>query len=197
MATIHGSGISGVSAFLYSAVLSRLTGPRLSPWRTRLVRKHFRAFGAKSTVSFGTRILEPSKISVGSRSSIPNMSVIDGRGGLTIGNDCLLGFENVILSSTHASERIDRPIAAQGMFQSPVEIGDDVWTGCRVVVLPGVRIGSHAIVGAGSIVTDDIPDWAIAVGAPARVIRDRRDGGVIDAREVLEQNQTSVRVDAR
>jgi serine acetyltransferase len=47
------------------------------------------------------------------------------------------------------------------------------------------------------IVTDNIPDWAIAVGAPARVVRDRRDGGVLDARELLEQSPTPIRMDAR
>jgi len=96
-------------------------------------------------VSFGTRILEPNRIWVGSRTTISNSSVIDGRGGLTI--------------------------------------GDDVWTGCRVVILPGVRIGSNAVIGAGSVVTRDVPDWAVAAGVPAKVIRDRRDDRVIDARD--------------
>ena len=51
----------------------------------------------------------------------------------------------------------------------PIVIGDDVWIGRRVMVMPGVHIGSHCIIGAGAIVTKDIPDWAIAAGSPAVV----------------------------
>ena len=183
MATIHGSEITRSFAFVYQVVLSRLTGPMFAPWRTRLLRSKFEHFGHRSRVSFGTRILEPNRIRVGTRSTIPTSSVIDGRGGLTIGNDCLLGFENIILTSTHEADRVDINIMDQGMLSAPVFIGDDVWTGCRVVILPGVRIGSHAVIGAGSVVTKDVPDWAVAAGVPAKVIRDRRDDRVIDARD--------------
>ncbi len=142
-------------------------------------------------MSFGTRILEPNRIRVGSRSTIPNSSVIDGRGGLTIGDDCLLGFENIILTSTHAADRVDVSVIDQGMVSAPVFIGDDVWTGCRVVILPGVRIGSHAVIGAGSVVTKDVPDWAVAAGIPAKFIRDRRDDRVIDARDAPTTTSTT------
>lgn len=191
MAILDGSEVSRPLAMLYSVVLSRLTGPSLSPWRTRLVKRSFAAFGRGSRISFGTRILEPSRIRVGSRSTIPNNSVIDGRGDLTIGDDCLLGFENVILTSSHESERTDRHIIDQGMVSAPVSIGDDVWTGCRVVILPGVTIGSHAVIGAGSVVTKDVPEWAMAAGVPARVIRDRRGDGVIDAREAPDASSSA------
>lgn len=194
MATIQGDGVSRLFAMFYNVVLSRLTGPMLSPWRTRFVRPLFSDFGERSRVSFGTRILEPGNIRVGRRTTIPNTSVIDGRGGLTIGDDCLLGFENIILTSSHASDRIDVPIVEQGMVDGPVTIGDDVWTGCRVVVLPGVKIGSHCVIGAGSVVTKDIPDWSVAGGVPARVIRDRRVAPVIDARETPAPNDPNVKV---
>lgn len=191
MATIHGSEITRSFAFVYHVVLSRLTGPSSAPWRTRLLRSKFEHFGQRSRVSFGTRILEPNRIRVGSRSTIPNSSVIDGRGGLTIGDDCLLGFENIILTSTHAADRVDVSVIDQGMVSAPVFIGDDVWTGCRVVILPGVRIGSHAVIGAGSVVTKDVPDWAVAAGIPAKFIRDRRDDRVIDARDAPTTTSTT------
>ena len=57
---------------------------------------------------------------------------------------------------------------------APVAIGDDVWLGARVIVLKGVTIGDGAIVGAGSVVTRDIPPWSIAGGQPAKVIRTYR-----------------------
>lgn len=175
MAVIRGSNIRPGLTLLYTLVMSHWTSYRLTKLRTQILRGRFAAFGVGGTISFGTRILEPARISVGDRSSIPNTSVIDGRGGLEIGNDCLLGFENVILTSTHDSERVDIPIRSQGMFQRKVIIGNDVWTGCRVVILPGVSIGSHVIIGAGSVVTQDVPDYSVCGGVPARVIRDRRD----------------------
>jgi acetyltransferase-like isoleucine patch superfamily enzyme len=175
MEVIRGDGVPGWFSVLYRLMISRWTNPHLGRLRVRLLRRYFGALGAQTSVSFGTRILEPARIRVGQRSTIPNTSVIDGRGGLAIGNDCLIGFENVILTSTHESSRLDLPIRAQGMYQAPVRIGDDVWTGCRVVIVPGVTIGDHAIVGAGSVVTRDVPPWAVVGGVPAKFIRDRRD----------------------
>lgn len=58
--------------------------------------------------------------------------------------------------------------------EQPVDIGDDAWIGCMSVVLRGVCVGQGAIVGAGSVVTDDVPAWTIAAGNPARVVRELR-----------------------
>lgn len=175
MAVIRGDGVPKWFSFGYEIAVSRWTHPRLARLRTSLLRRYFGSLGDRSSVSFQTRILEPAKIHIGSRSSIPNTSVLDSRGGLRIGDDCLLGFENVILTSTHESAALDVPVRAQGMYRAPVSIGNDVWTGCRVVIVPGVTIGSHVIVGAGSVVTNDVPDWAVVGGVPARLIRDRRE----------------------
>ena len=57
-----------------------------------------------------------------------------------------------------------------------MHIGDDVWIGTNVIILPGVNIGSHCIIGAGSVVTKDVPDYAIVGGVPAKVIRYRTEG---------------------
>jgi maltose O-acetyltransferase len=65
----------------------------------------------------------------------------------------------------------------QQEYGSPVEIGDDVWIGGGAIILPGVRIGSRTVIGAGSVVTRDIPDDVLAVGNPCRVVRSITDGG--------------------
>ncbi|HMZ54589.1 MAG TPA: DapH/DapD/GlmU-related protein [Nitrospira sp.] len=65
----------------------------------------------------------------------------------------------------------EQPLQSKG----PIRVDDDAWLGCGVIVLSGVRIGKGAVVGAGSVVTRDIPDGAIAVGSPARVIKMRSD----------------------
>ena len=77
-----------------------------------------------------------------------------------------------IADHTHAYEDAGVPVLAQGITGiAPVEIGDGAWLGQNVVITPGVRVGRGAVVGANSVVRDDVPDFAVAVGAPARVVR--------------------------
>jgi len=73
-----------------------------------------------------------------------------------------------------ASTTPNRPIKDQGIVKSRVRIGDDVWLGTKATVVRGVAIGDGAVVGANAVVTHDIPDYGVAVGSPARVIRSRR-----------------------
>jgi acetyltransferase-like isoleucine patch superfamily enzyme len=78
-----------------------------------------------------------------------------------------------VLGSQHTGEPIDVPIIATSLVIKPVVIGYGADIGTNATVLPGVRVGAHAIIGAGAVVTADIPDYAIAAGVPARVLRYR------------------------
>lgn len=82
-----------------------------------------------------------------------------------------MGLDVTIL--THNIERTDIPMGQQGMRVSEVVIGNDVWIGMRVIMMPGVKVGDGAVIGAGSVVTKDVPDFAIVGGVPAKVIRYR------------------------
>lgn len=89
---------------------------------------------------------------------------------ITIGADCQIGPHVQLLTPTHPLEpqpRLDKIEAAE-----PISIGDNVWLGGGVIVCPGVSIGDHCVIGAGSVVTKDIPARVLAVGNPARVIRE-------------------------
>ena len=119
------------------------------------------------------KILGPARIHVGDHARITSHVVLDGRGGLAIGQYTQVGFQSVVLTYTHRYQDPDKPIIHQGMEGQPVAIGRDVWIGARVLVLPGVTIGDGAIVGAGSVVTRDVPAGAIVAGNPARFIRHR------------------------
>jgi acetyltransferase-like isoleucine patch superfamily enzyme len=89
------------------------------------------------------------------------------QGGISIGDDCLIGHNAVIATLQHDIH----PSRRGDLIPSPVVIGRNVWLGANVTVLPGVTIGDDAVIGAGSIVTKDIPARTIAVGSPARVVR--------------------------
>ena len=94
---------------------------------------------------------------------------------ITFGNHILMGEDVLFLGSGHKHDSIDIPMALQGKLPiSPLVVSDDVWIGSRVIVLPGCsRIGHGAIIGAGAVVTKDVPAWAIVGGNPAVVLRYR------------------------
>ncbi len=75
----------------------------------------------------------------------------------------------------HVTADVHRPIKDQGIVKAPVRIGPDCWLGAKVSVLRGTRVGRGCVLGAHAVVRGDIPDYAIAVGAPARVVRSRLD----------------------
>ncbi len=89
---------------------------------------------------------------------------------VTIGDNFLAGPGVHIYTATHPTGATERRRGLES--GSPVTIGDDVWIGGRAVILPGVRIGSGAVIGAASVVTGDIPGGCFAAGNPCRVIRD-------------------------
>jgi acetyltransferase-like isoleucine patch superfamily enzyme len=113
-------------------------------------------------------------IRLGQRVGINPYCVIYGHGGLEIGNDVLIATGCVLIPANHRFDDPDRPINVQGIHRRGIVIEDDVWLGARVTVLDGVRIGRGAVVGAGAVVTADVPRYAIAVGVPARVAGSRK-----------------------
>jgi maltose O-acetyltransferase len=97
-----------------------------------------------------------------------------GTASLTLGDNVMVGPNVVMDTSRHRDGRTDIPMKDQGMEYRPISIGDDVWIGANAVVICGVSIGRGCIVGAGAVVTRDLPPYSVAVGVPARVVR-RRD----------------------
>lgn len=95
---------------------------------------------------------------------------------VTIHGRLLMGEDVLFQGGGHKYDNPDVPIGSEGFLpDSPLEICDDVWIGARAIVLPGcTRIGAHSIIGAGAVVTKDVPDYAIVGGNPARVIRMRK-----------------------
>ena len=89
-----------------------------------------------------------------------------------IGSDVLVGPQLLIYTSNHGIKR-DAPIRLQALRIAPVEMGDDVWIGARCIIIPGVVIGNGVVVAAGSVVTKNVPDYAVVGGVPAKIIKFR------------------------
>lgn len=94
-------------------------------------------------------------------------------GSVRLGKNILVAAYSYFVGGTHTFARTDVPIIEQPRDAKGIEIGDNAWIGAHVVVLDGCRVGRDAIIGAGAVVNSDIPDYAIAVGIPAKVVRSR------------------------
>ncbi len=110
-------------------------------------------------------------VRIGDRCLIGRGSGIVGHLAIDIGNDVWTGHYVYITDQNHGYADLDRPISQQSQPERPVTIGDGSWIGHGTVVLPGSTIGRHVVIGANSVVTGDIPDYCVAVGAPARVVK--------------------------
>ena len=93
-------------------------------------------------------------------------------GNITIGNDVQIGPKTVIRGRDHGLSK-DKLIREQPPNKQTITIGNDVWIGANVTIIKGVNIGGGAVIGAGSVVTKDIPNYGIAVGNPAKTIKYR------------------------
>jgi acetyltransferase-like isoleucine patch superfamily enzyme len=113
-------------------------------------------------------------LSIGKNSTWNYGCWINAMGKITIGDNVIIGPYCIIHSGNHKFENVNVPIREQGYEKYHTVIEDDCWLGANVIVLPGVHISKGSIIGAGSVVTKDIPQYTIAVGNPAKVIKNRK-----------------------
>ncbi len=126
-------------------------------------------------VSSFTKIKINGPFRMGRRVHIASGCFIEvSHGGLTIGDDVLVGPNCAILTSKYVYDRLDVPLHIQGHTSDGVVIGRNVWIGANAVVLDGTQVGDNTIVAAGAVVSGRIPPNAIVQGNPARVIFTRR-----------------------
>ncbi|MDD7835648.1 acyltransferase [Paenarthrobacter sp. AB444] len=138
-----------------------------------LLRKAGATVGNNVVIAQGVRILGATKLTLEDDVSIARGTVLDARGQLTLRRGALIGFESIILTSTHNSGHADLPVHEQGMFFGPVTIGACSWLGARCIVQPGTSIADNSIIGSGAVVTKNLDKSAIYAGVPARFIRAR------------------------
>ena len=130
----------------------------------------------QKNVRIGTEVwlvtANDAELVAGENAILSHYSIFNGGHGISIGKYCVFGAFVYVNSSEHGFRR-DSLIQNQEFYGEPVHIGDDVWLGGHVIITQGVTIGEGSVIGGGAIVTKDIPPYKIAVGNPARVIKDR------------------------
>jgi acetyltransferase-like isoleucine patch superfamily enzyme len=121
---------------------------------------------------FNFRGIEHGGIRLGRRTFLGEETLMRGQGGITVGDDVLFGPRVQVLAVNHVMTDVTRPIMAQGITAEGITVEDGCWIGAGAIILDGVTIGRGSCVGAGSVVTRSVPPHSLAVGSPARVIRD-------------------------
>ncbi len=134
----------------------------------------FRACGNDVNVEHGANFYTGWEIEIGDHSSLGIDCMVPY--DLKIGRDVMMGPGVIIVGENHRSDDCSTPMRLQGYrTYRPIRIDDDVWIGARAIILLGVTVGKGAIVGAGAVVTKDVPAYAVCAGNPGRVVRYRSD----------------------
>ncbi len=113
------------------------------------------------------------RIIIGNNSELGTRCMIQGN--VEIGNDVIMGPDVKIYSRNHKFDRLDLPIRSQGKNYYKTIIRNDVWIGANAIITAGCNIGDHSIIGAGAVVTKDVPAYAIVGGVPAKILKYRNE----------------------
>lgn len=153
------------------------------PIRRFFCRRLFESMGEMVNIEQGARFGMGGNVKIGDYSGLGINCLVSGK--VSIGNYVMIGPDVMLLARSHRFDRTDIPMSVQGDEEiQEIVIGNDVWIGARALMLPGVKIGEGAIVGAGAIVTKDVPPYAVVAGNPAKVIKWRKSdmGQKVEAR---------------
>ena len=165
-----------IAKILYKTVAKRMP---LSDSRLSFGAKRLRRFCARQVLPHVGKNVNIERgaqfgwdLSIGDNSGVGVNALLSPH--VTIGNDVMMGPDCMMFTSNHGMDRTDVPMWRQKSSEArPIVIGNDVWIGARVIILPGVRVGDGSVIGAGSIVTKDVPPYSIVGGNPARLLRKR------------------------
>ena len=142
--------------------------------RERWYKRRFKSAGSNIHIMPGTQFIKPEKINCRDNVFFGVNNYIQAAGGLILGSDVMLGPYVKIWTQNHVYKDFITPIWMQGYEYKPVEIGNDVWLGANVFIMPGVKIGDKCVVAANSVLgAKDYPMGCILAGYPARKVGSR------------------------
>lgn len=149
---------------------SNNTANSLGSWmRAFWVGRLFDNFGTNINIQPGVSAHPFGNISIGDNSGIGRDCLISALDKVYIGRNVMIGPQVFIYTANHSTV-LGKPMNEQPMITAPVVIGDDVWVGSRVTILPGVNIGDGAVIAAGAVVAKDVEPYSIYGGVPAKLI---------------------------
>ena len=151
---------------------------RISPEARICPRKGRIDIGAQTAIAPG--VMVQGNVTIGQQCTVQAYTMLvgygeagDAQGTIRIGDGVRIAPMVMMIAADHVFADAHRPIREQGMAPAPITVGDDVWIAGRVNIVAGVMVGEGAVIGAGSVVTRDIPPYSVAVGAPAKVVKQR------------------------
>jgi maltose O-acetyltransferase len=148
---------------------SQALGCRL---RLAFLRPFLKSAGENVNIQPGVYLYPLYNVSIGSNSGIGRDSFILASDTVQIGEDVMIGPQLIVYTANHRTARSE-PMILQPMVNAPVTIGNDIWIGARVTILPGVVIGNGAVIAAGAVVTKNVEPYTIVGGVPAKKIGER------------------------
>ena len=141
--------------------------------RTKLFSFFFKSTGKNVVIERNCKFAHPYNIEIGNDVYINfGVKILNTKEvGIKIGNDVIIGPNTMFLFNKIDYSDLSKLIKDCKVYNEPIEIKDDVWIGANAIVLPGVTIGKRCIIGAGSVVTKDFPDYSVVAGVPGKVIK--------------------------
>ena len=139
--------------------------PFTDEWTSLMKELFYNQIGENSIVNNGLTVVLPKNVTIGSGVTVMNGALMMAAGGITIEDKVLIAANVKLITNNH--DPYERDI----LTCRPILIKEGAWVGAGATILPGVTVGKYAIVGSDSVVTKDIPDYAVAVGSPAKVIK--------------------------
>ena len=175
-----GKAVRLIAYYGFARHLPATNGPGIGHMiRARAIRRAvcrglFKSAGTNINIEKGVHFGDGSEVEIGNNSSIGVNFEIQGPPMLILGENVMIGPDVICITINHRFDRLDIPMKLQGHYEPKrVNICDDVWIGARAILLPGVTIGKGAVIGAGSAVTKDVPEYSVVAGNPGRVVKSR------------------------
>lgn len=125
----------------------------------------------RSKIRIGSILEVQGNLTIGTQSIIGHYNWFQCTGDIILGNNVIIGSHCCFIASSHQTKNDTIPFSQQPLLKGIITVGNNVWIGSHVTVLKDVKIGNNVIIGANSLVNQDIPDNCIAVGSPAKIIK--------------------------